>query len=122
MCWLCFWMAPPAPAHYEEHHHYYEESSTSQQQSPPPAPVYRTEPVIVEAFVQNPTNSNSGYRELYTVDYKPGDNPEKFYVQVPTDAVPGQYLECRLGGKQTRVLLPKDIGLGNTIIVITRRG
>ena len=115
-------MGPPAPAYEEHHHHYYEESSASQQQTPPPAPVYANEPVIVEAFIQNPVSSNSGYRELYTADYKPGDNPEKFYVQVPHNAVPGQFLECRLGGKQTRVLLPKDIGLGSTVIVITRRG
>ena len=126
MCWLCFWMSPPAPAHvYEEHHHYYEEpsssSSTTTTTSPPPAPVYTTEPIIVEAFIQNPTNSNSGYREIYTIDYKPGDNPEKFYVQVPSTAIPGTPLECRLGGKQTRVLLPKDIVLGSTIIVITKR-
>jgi hypothetical protein len=98
LCWLCFWMTPPSPPPpvYEEHHHYYDETS-SQQQAPPP--VYSTEPIIVEALLMNPSSTAAGYRELYAVDYKQGDNPEKFYVQIPLDATPGSFLECRLGSK-----------------------
>lgn len=117
VCWLCFWMSPPPPPPpvYEEHHHYYDESAPLHQ----PAPVA---PVIVEAMFDHNPSSSSGYREIYAVDYKAGmDIPEKFYVQVPREAKPGEFLECRLGNKQTRVLLPKDISLGDTIIVISRR-
>ena len=99
LCWLCFWMSPPPPPPpvYEEHHHYYDETSSSQQQPPPP--VYSTEPIIVEALLMNPSSTQTGYRELYAVDYKQGDSPEKFYVQIPRDATPGSFLECRLGSK-----------------------
>jgi len=97
LCWLCFWMSPPSPPPpvYEEHHHYYDE--TSSQQAPPP--VYSTEPVIVEALLMNPSSTQTGYRELYAVDFKQGDSPEKFYVQIPNEAIPGSFLECRLGSK-----------------------
>lgn len=109
-------MSPPAPQPvYEEHHHHYYEEETAA-----PAPVY-SNPVIVEAFIPNPSSSHNAYRELYAIDYKPGDNAEKFYVQIPREAHPGEFLECKLGNKQTRVLLPKDIGLGDTVVVVTKR-
>lgn len=67
------------------------------------------------------TMSDEGLREVYTVEFKPGDSPMRFKMKVPWTAVSGQLI-LNLGGQRDMSLfIPRDVEPGDTIIVVAPR-
>jgi hypothetical protein len=57
--------------------------------------------------------------ELACEEYRAGvDQPEKFMIKVPDDAVPGNLLRVRLAGLEYTVRLPDYIQRGESIVII----
>lgn len=58
------------------------------------------------------------YRELFTIDYREGkDTPQRFYVQIPHDAIPGHIMRVKVNSVERSVRLPDNATPGETIIV-----
>ena len=58
-----------------------------------------------------------GLREIYTLEFKKGDNPRKFIMHLPVEIKPGELIE-NIGGESMSVRIPDDITPGEKVILV----
>jgi hypothetical protein len=58
-----------------------------------------------------------GLREIYTLEFKKGDNPRKFIMHLPVEIKPGELIE-NIGGEHMSVRIPDDITPGEKVILV----
>lgn len=98
--------------------------------APPPPP---PQTVIVVDSSGNPVNrtpttatpiatavpvANTSYREVKALEFREGDIPKKYFLDVPMDLNYSQAIQVELGGSLFTVKIPDYIRRGEKIIVI----
>lgn len=58
------------------------------------------------------------YREIKALEYREGDTPVKYFLNVPEDVVYGQTIQVDLGGNVFSVRIPDYVRRGEKVIVI----
>jgi hypothetical protein len=57
-------------------------------------------------------------REVTALEFREGDTPTKFMVTLPYDAIPGNILRVKLGGREFSIMVPSYLDRGEKIVVI----
>ncbi len=58
------------------------------------------------------------YREIKALEYREGDTPVKYFLNVPEDVNYGQTIQVDLGGTVFSVRIPDYVQRGEKVIVI----
>lgn len=112
LCWIpvllcCFAPPPPPPSTVIVVDSNGTPVNRTPQAGPSPTPIATAVPV-----------ANTSYREVKALEFREGDIPKKYFLEVPLDLNYSQTIQVELGGSLFTVKVPDYIRRGEKIIVI----